>query len=69
MKRQKKEVVVTWVLLAAIMLTLAASVLYAHFGLPWGWGCSSPAERAAWIGLAKRLQLSDVQLQDLEACH
>jgi hypothetical protein len=69
MKEQKKDVVTTWVLLVAIILTLAASMLYAHFGLPWGRDCSSAEERAAWIGLAKRFQLSDDQLQDLEACH
>jgi Spy/CpxP family protein refolding chaperone len=65
----KKHMVVAGVLVAAVMLTLGAGMLYAHFGPHWGPGCGSPEERAAWITerVTKRLELTDAQRHDLEA--
>jgi Spy/CpxP family protein refolding chaperone len=69
MKGNKKMVVVTSVLVAALMLIGGASLLYAHFGHQGGPGSRSADERFAWISerLSKRLDLNDAQRQEVQS--
>jgi periplasmic protein CpxP/Spy len=69
MKGNKKMVIGTALLVAAVMLVGGASLLYAHFGHHSGPGCCSTDERGAWISerLSKRLELNDAQRQEVQA--
>jgi Spy/CpxP family protein refolding chaperone len=69
MKGNKKMVVVTSVLVAAVMVIGGASLLYAHFGHQGGPGYHGADERVAWISerLSKRLDLNDAQRQEVQS--